>query len=342
MNRFTNENLKRAYRIKVRTIIIGIFILLLAVGFLFWAEYSISATNKDIKDFGVLLGDKSEKNKEDKKVYLNVATKPYKFAIYDDTTDAYYMVADKAGYLYVVYMSTDDYNKLNTEKIVEEPIKIEGLTKIPPKDVKELAIEAYNDGLEDAEKLQMVDYNNYFGEVYLDLTVTDSYVATVPICLFLLSLMFGSIMLIVGVVELVIFKKTLGSLDATIVDEIDKEMNDPNAFYYQKANLFLTEHYIINFGGKVKIIRYSDILWMYRYEQRTNGIKTAQSIKVLTTNGKTSSIANLDLVTKKAKDAFDEIWNTILEKNPTMLVGYTAENLRAMKEKVKEIKRESK
>lgn len=68
------------------------------------------------------------------------------------------------------------------------------------------------------------------------------------------------------------------------------------SFYYDKSKLYLIPHYIINFSGKFSIIKYSDILWVYPYVHRTNGIKDTQSIIVKDKFGKNYVVANLSII----------------------------------------------
>ena len=77
---------------------------------------------------------------------------------------------------------------------------------------------------------------------------------------------------------------------------------------------------------------------MYPFEQRVNGIRTTQNIKIFTSEGKTYTIVSIEMVTKKKKEIFDEIWNTIASKNDKMRLGYTSENIKEMNAKAKEIK----
>lgn len=74
-------------------------------------------------------------------------------------------------------------------------------------------------------------------------------------------------------------------------------MNSEEAFYYTKLKLYLTKDYIVNINGAFKAIKYSDILWMYFFEQRVNGMKTNQAIKVFTNDGKTSIVALINITT---------------------------------------------
>lgn len=336
MKRIKNENVKKEYKRKLRNLIIGLILIAIAFGFKFWGDQEVNKANMNIKDLNSIIMGKGEKNS--KKAYLNVQSKPYEFAVYDDTPNSYYIVSDNK-YMYIVYMSPSDFSKLNIESIKDNPIKVEGITKTTTQDVKKLAIDAYNYGLDESEKVTIADFKNLFGEVYLDLTINDNPLATIPYGLCALFMIFGNVLFIIGLVEVLIFRHGIRKLDSTKLEELDNEMVEKEAFYYKRAHLYLTRNYIINFGGTFRVIPYKDILWIYKFEQRTNGIKTAQHLKVLVNTGKTYSIANVDLVTKKSREIFEEIFETVVSKNPKVTVGYTSENIKQMRLKVKEIKK---
>lgn len=338
MKKFTNQNVKKEHNKMKKHLIIGIVLLLIAIGFAAYHRQEVQKANQNIMDLNSIIIGKDQE-KDYKKAYLNAQSVPYQFAVYDDTKDSYYIVLD-SQYMYIVYMSPSDFNKLNKEEIKEKPIRIEGITKTPTKDVKQLAINAYNQGLEESEKLSLADFNNYFGEVYLDMTATNATLSEFPFLLSILFLIFGIIMAGIGMVELINFSKKISKMTAHEIDELDKEMNDKDAFYYDKANLYLTNNYVITFAGTLRAIAYKDILWMYPFEQRTNGIKTSQSIRILTSEAKTYTVANVDLVTKRKKEIYNEIWETIKSKNPQIKTGYTKENIKEMKSKIKEIKQQ--
>ena len=118
----------------------------------------------------------------------------------------------------------------------------------------------------------------------------------------------------------------LMKMDEDLIEKLDNEMNDADAFYYEKTHLYLTKNYIINFQGRFKVIEYRDVIWMYAMNYRTNGIKTSQSINIMDVKGKVTSIATINIVTKEKKEIYDEIWNTIASKNKNILLGYTKEN----------------
>lgn len=336
MKKITNVYVKKEHQKKYVGIVISILLIAVSFVFLYLEGKATEELNKEMVDLNTVIVE--SESKIDKKSYISASSIPYKFAGYDDTTDSYYIVFDEK-YMYITYMTEGQFDDLNKEDIYENPIRIEGITKKTPDDVKEIAIEAYNDNMENEEdKLTIEDFENYFGSVYLDMTVSTSSIADIYILIFVLLLFIGITCLLVSTVQLVRFNLSIKKLDGNQIDELDNEMNKDNAFYYEKAHLYLTDNYIINFGGTFRVIKYNDILWMYPFEQRVNGIKTAQSIKVLVNNGKTYTIASIELITKKKKEVFNEIYNTIFNKNNKMLVGYTNENIKLMKEKVKEIK----
>lgn len=336
MKRFTNGNIKKEYQKKYVGIVISILIIAVSFIFLYLEGKATEELNSEMIDLNSIIVE--SESKVDKKSYINAESIPYKFAGYDDTTDSYYIVFDEK-YMYITYMTEEQFEDLNNEDIYENPIRIEGITKTTTNDVKEIAIEAYNDNMENEEdKLTIDDFENYFGSIYLDMTVSTSSVADIYLLIFVLLLFIGVIYLLVAIIQLIKFNSGIKKTDETQIDELDNEMNKDSAFYYEKAHLYLTDNYIINFGGTFRVIKYQDILWMYPFEQRVNGIKTAQSIRVLVNNGKTYTIASIELITKKKKEVFNEIFNTILSKNNQMLVGYTNENIKLMKDRVKEIK----
>jgi len=340
MKRFTNVNVKKEYKRMIRSVLISILFIIIAFGFKYLESQMVKDANKKMTDLDSVIVSKENK-KDNKKVYLDVKSIPYLFAVSNSTVNSYYIVSD-GEFLYVAFMSPDDFKTLNTDDIKDKSIRIEGITKYTPKDVKQLAIDAYNEGLDDDKKITIADYDSYFGAVYLDMTAIDESVAMVPLVLFIIFMGIGNILFIVSLIVLIRFTLSVKNLDGTKIDELDNEMNNSNAFYYSKVRLYLTENYIINFKGTFRAIKYSDILWMYPYEVRQNGVRTSKSIKILVNNTKTYIIATIDVYTKKSKAVYDEIWETIVRKNPDMLLGYTSENIKAMNKKVKEIKKSNK
>lgn len=340
MKNFTNETIL-SYKKKGLTIFL-IAILLFLVGGVFIAlgNKEVKKQEKTRKDLNTIIT--SEKNKTDKSTYLDVKVIPYKFAVYDNTTDSYYILSD-GEYLYVAYMSVEDYALLNDESIYDKAIRIKGMTKQTPKDIKNLAIEAYNESIEEEEeKLTLADYNNYFGEVHIDTTQDETSAATPQYLVAIVCNFIGMVLLLTALIQKLTFNRSLKKLDPMEIEKLDSELNDPNAFYYAKAHLYLTNNYVVNLAGKFQAYKYSSILWMYPYEHRVNGVRVSKGIKIFTEDGKTLLIANMDTSTKKKKEVYQEIWDTIVSKNNKIVLGYTSENIKHMREVSKEIKRNKK
>lgn len=337
MLKFTNKNMKKEIRNMRKKLIIFILVIVIAFGFKIWEDSTIEEVNNNITDLNSIII--SSEDKTDKKAYINLNMIPYQFAVSDDTENSFFIVADDQ-YLYIAYMSPSDFERLNNEDIVNNPVRIEGITETTTEQIKELAIDTYNEGLEEDEQISIDEFNNYFGSVYLNMTIEGNSNANILLCLFILFLLFGVIGTISSLIQLISFKKKTSKMDSDLIEELDNEMNDEKSFYYEKIHLYLTDKHIINFDGKFTVIDYKDIVWMYPFEQRTNGIKTSQAIKVMTEDGKTYTIATIDVVSKAKKEIYNEIWNTIISKNNKMLLGYTKENIQEMKEKKKNKKNE--
>ena len=114
-------------------------------------------------------------------------------------------------------------------------------------------------------------------------------------------------------------------------------MNNPESFYYESSRLYLTPNYIVNFGFNLDIIKYDELIWMYPTERRVNGIKASKSIVLQDKYGKYHTIASIDIITKAKKEEYEEIWNTISNKNDKLLLGYNKENINKSKEITKNI-----
>mgnify|MGYP004496211995 FL=1 len=325
MNSFTNINIKNQYKKTIIYFVISIILIILSIVFYAWKCSIIKTSRVQEKSLNdIIINEKTEKDY--KSAYINNVSNPVKFAIDKENNNAYYIVND-GKYLYVIYMNEEKYQSIIQNK---SEVKIEGITKYPTKDVKELAIEKFNDDKDENDKISLVDYDNYFGDVYLDMEESESSIAIFQIFLIVITIIPGIIIFIINLVKIINFNKIKSKYS---IKELDNEMNDKNSFYYDKANLYLTPNYIINFSGKLFIIKYTDIDWIYPNITKTNGIKTAKSIILITKENKTYIISNLSNITRKSKEIYDEIWDTIVSKNSDMLVGYTEENIKAYKDK---------
>lgn len=324
MNKFTNPSIMKEKKRITRNLIFSFLVLIIAVAFSVWGYYEVQKAEESTQPLNdIIVNEKG--GKEDMIATVDVYKKPYLFAEQQDNPNGYYIVMDSNNFMYIVYMSK--YDELTTKQdIATNPVTIKGGTKLISKEVKDLALEAYNEGLKEEEKLTMADFSSYFGNVYLDITSTgtDEIAFFQYIMAFILGLL-GIIAIVVNIIQKAKFSKGIKKMDESLIETLDNEMNAQDAFYYERIHLYLTNHYIINFKGTFRVIEYQDIIWMYSMIYRYNGIKTNQSIKVMTKDGKTHEIAAIDVATKAKKEMYEEIWNTIISKNSRMAIGYTKE-----------------
>ena len=279
-------------------------------------------------------------NDEDVYSYLEVALKPYLFAVYEtdgvEDNAKYYLVMDKENHLYILYMTESNYNKLNVDSIKENPIKVFGITKKIPTDIKNLAIESYNELME-KEYLNKENFSEYIGFIYLDLEtkINDSSLYYLGATL---SFIFFLIVIITYIVIIVLNKKTFKKISSDELAIIDAEISNMNSSEYSNMKFYLLKDYLVDLANNVVIIKYSDILWAYPYEQRYNGLLINKCIKIVDINNKKHDIGNTKILNKNKDEIINNIINRLKEKNPNIIVGYNKENRKIIKEKIKKNK----
>ena len=199
----TNENVLKEQKGITKKIFIWIFIIFASFGLFILGDYLNEKEKSKAQNLETIIMSKDE-NKESLHTYIEVKKNPYKFAVSNDTTDAYYLLTD-GNYLYIAYMSESDYNKVNDENDYDGKIKIEGITGIPSSDVKKLAIETYNELFE--TQLTTADYESYFGDVYIDMTKEYSSSSDVINVIGFITLIVGIICLIINIAKKVRISK---------------------------------------------------------------------------------------------------------------------------------------
>ena len=331
MKRFTNKNIFKEKRKKIISICISVIFIVIGFGCYEWKKSIIN--DKYMDNLGTII--LKNQDMEDRLTYIYVNEIPLKFAVNSNNDDAYYFVFDEK-YMYVAYMKNSDYEKLNKKDINKNPVKIMGVTKRPVDGVKELAIDVYNNYIitDDSNKIDMDDYNNYFGDVYLDTTVSYNEGVGIPFTLEITFFILGGFILLLSSFSYVKFNKNIKELNDDAVKILDKEMNDDSAIYYSKFHLYLTSNYIVIMSNSFSYFKYSDVLWIYTRFIKRNGVKQSKYMRIVLKNMKYYDICNVNTLFKKGKVLYDEVWESIVDKNNSILVGYTNDNIN----KVKEIK----
>ena len=318
------ENIRKKNRVEKRKkIVITKMIILIAI--IVISNMSLIVTKQVIRYFQnkstdlntlVVTGEESS-NKE---VYLNVSSIPYQFAIHDQSNNSYYIVSD-GKYLYITYMDRRTFEKLNREDITKIPRKIRGVTAIIPENVKQIALEAWNERVTEEEKISLEEFHDYFGDIYLD--ATKGYYKLKYLLLFFYIV---NLIAIFSIVPLIFRLASFYAICISTREKIKKEIEE-NSFCEESLQLYLTNNYIIQVKRNFDVIPYQEIVWLYPYEKSENGVKTKQAIKIRTKEGKTYTIANMEVITPSQKDLYDNIWKKIVFKCQNSLIGYTQENI---------------
>ena len=81
----------------------------------------------------------------------------------------------------------------------------------------------------------------------------------------------------------------------------------------------------VHFKNELLIINLNDIIWIYPHTLRYNG-HDYNSLVAADKTGKTKTITSYSAANKKAKQSFDEFYQSIMTRNNNILYGYTAEN----------------
>lgn len=313
-------------------LITGIIILFLFLGFVMMMFF---AYQSDMKNPAYLV-DVTEEGKY-AKVSASMMTDYFATNDYTGHEHKSYFVFDKK-YMYIVDIDDKTRNHLNAiydysydereDAISPDPVEIKGMTKKIPADLKQIAIHSYNEIFGETI-LNASNFSTYFGDVYLDTYES-------PMTNFTYILVCCLPFIIVGALFLFSYFKVTNTTKKNKLkyndtwDKILKEVDDTE-LYYKKTKLYLTKSYIISYQNGLEIFEYQDVVWIYPHEYRYNGALIQKSIFIVTKNGKAHKLVTLS-TSKKSKVLFDELYETLMNKMPDVLKGYTKENRVSAKE----------
>lgn len=228
-------------------------------------------------------------------------------------------------------------DKENFENNEKDNIRIYGYTYTTTKDVKKIAIDTYNEmyELKGDEALTVADFSNYFGTVYMNMTDNLSNETGICDMLGFITFITGMVMLIAYFIKAKKYKKYFKNTSRNELNMINSQLNSKDSFNYKDLKLFLTDNYIVSYINNFYAVKYEDVLWIYEHIQRVNGFRAYTAILVMDKKFKLHTIVQTSLNTKAKKESFNEIFETISNKNENILVGYTKEN----RDKIKNMKK---
>ena len=334
MKKIKNITLKK--ELKIINNYLYIFIIFIALSALFIALgiYENRTSTNNYLYLNDIIENKN--NEENAYAYLEISQAPYSIAKYENEENyAFYIVFD-GRYFYITYLSDDLYNKLNVEGLEENPLTIYGTTEAIPENVKEIALEVYNEGLDEENQITMDEFGSYFGEVFLNNTSlknTNYIFYIISAILLLVSLFFLSLFII----NKLKVRKTLKNMNELELTKLEKEIDDDKTLHYPKYHLILTNNYVIKFSKGLMILKYKDLIWVYEQKTKEYGITTSRKVFVMNKLEKTYNILTTDGLTKRNENIPKEVITAISNKNENILVGMNKKN----EEKINEILKNS-
>lgn len=338
MKRVKNELLKKEFKKINQNLIVGIISFILAIICTIAFIYEDGREPKDTKYLNDVI--EKENNAADVASNLKISKVYSKVAVNNSKPDyGLYVVGDNK-YYYLVFMENKLYAELlNNSNLEKEPYTIYGKTKKTDASAKQYTVEWYNQNVKKDDQIKSSEFESYFGGVYLDSSETiESPLLVVLAIVDMLASLFAFAFILVFIIRKIQTESTLKKISDEELEKLEKELDDKDTFHYERAHLILTKNHIISLTGKMLVTTYKDLVWIYEYRLRQYGITTNKSLMAMLKNGKVKALLQVDGVTKKSTSIINEVVETIISKNPKLLVGYTKENRTQAKEIVKESK----
>lgn len=332
MRRLKNEILKKEFKKINNNLIIALVCLVLGLLCIGVGYYAENRTPKDAKYLNDII-ESTEQNRENISSNVKINMEPILFAkMSNNSNQKYYITADDKFY-YIISLTESQYKDLVEDLKKEEQVTIYGKTKLITSEIEKLATTFYNKAMQNEEDKITTDdeFYNIFGDIYLD-TTNEDFSSTIAYVIGALCLLMWTCFLLVFIIYKIRLEKSFKKIDDEELEKIEKEIDDKDSFHYERAHLILTKNYVISFLTGFRAIKYKDIIWVYEYRLRQYGITTQKSVMVMDKTGKVKPIITLDGITKKSKIVFNEIIETIIGKNPNIIVGYNKENKKRIKE----------
>lgn len=250
------------------------------------------------------------------------------YIAFDENDNPFIIVLNKSGLESL--RKIQEYTLSETEMDKPNPVMVYGNVSKSDTEVFKYLQDFLKD--DDGNTYSIEDLKKVVGDNYLDTTwdnVEQGIWALITFGIFSFS---GLILIIVYFVRNKKSKKILEECGREL-EKIEEDVKSGKGIHNKKCKVYLTDRYLLSYAGVVKLIELNDIVWVYPFITKQNGIAISKCIYIITNNGKSNVIAMVNTWGKKNKNAFEELYQDIINKVPNVLVGYSKEN----KEKAKEM-----
>lgn len=289
----------------------------------------------------------------DKYVYMKVdglsdliATYGPSESEYTDENEKYY-IAISDGYWYIVNLDNETLNKLKEiqsftfGEIENQPesVTIYGMTEEVPQELKQIAIDIYNEGLTEEEQMSIEEFDQCYGSVLLNVRKTPEDLTVETLIIGICIIVFG-ITVIAHICDKIIRLRVYKYLKKNeYLEDLSKQLDDDvEEKFFNDRVIFTKDYFVDTYKSEFCAVKYSDIKWIHTHIVKYNGIITvSNSIILHMKDGKT----NFQCLTAKGtiKQEFENVFSKLCEKMPAdSLKGYTRENIKEFKNYKKELK----
>lgn len=252
------------------------------------------------------------------------------YIAFDENDNPFIIVLDKSGLESL--RKIQEYTLSETEIEKPNPVMVYGNVSKSDTEVFKYLQEFLKD--EDGNTYTIDELKSVVGENYLDTTWDNKEEGIFALILFGVFSLSGLILIIVYFVRNKKSKKILEECGREL-EKIEEDVKSGKGIHNKKCKVYLTDRYLLSYAGGVKLIELNDIVWVYPFITKQNGITTSKSIYVVTNNGKSNVVAVVNTWGKKNKAFFEELYQDIINKVPNVLVGYSKENMEKAKEMYK-------
>ena len=252
------------------------------------------------------------------------------YIAFDENDNPFIIVLDKSGLESL--RKIQEYTLSETEIEKPNPVMVYGNVSKSDTEVFKYLQEFLKD--EDGNTYTIDELKSVVGENYLDTTWDNKEEGIFALILFGVFSLSGLILIIVYFVRNKKSKKILEEYEREL-EKIEEDVKSGKGIHNKKCKVYLTDKYLLSYAGGVKLIELNDIVWVYPFITKQNGITTSKSIYVITNNGKSNVVAVVNTWGKKKKAFFEELYQDIINKVPNVLVGYSKENMEKAKEMYK-------
>jgi hypothetical protein len=318
---FNNDLIKKSSQGYKTLFYIFLAFLILTIYLSYFAYTHRNKNVDDILDLEIVMNSSSVGDD----AYLDVTYTPLLVASDSGYNVGYYLVATDQ-YMYVVVMNETQYSNLK-EQLTSGIVRLYGNTEKAPDEFKSILISTINEAY--SKSYTTSDYDTLVGQYVLNLT---TYAEDNSIY-FIYPIITAVFALTIYIFYSINKKKTnyvLNKYDQKEWNKICDEVNSNN--YIKRGNTYITNNYILELGPVLMVSPLSEIVLVYQMNSSYNGIPTNKALIMYSKDRLSYGINSKSAFDKKKINELRDIATIISKANKDVLVGYTDENRKKVKE----------